>query len=955
MIGLEPIYIDKKNIDCPNKVSHLLLEDEETEKYHYVYIDNISALAPYTKASKEKQFLCYNCMNWFRSREQLEEHEKNQSCFKNDCCTVKMPREGTKLHFTQFQKMNRLPFQVTFDIESSMIKIVDGKKEHFPNSVCGHFYSDFGDMETQRFYGSECVIDFLEWLTSKENYIKEKMIQNEEMIMTDEDEKNFRESKECYLCKQPFPTEYNKNTALFKVRDHDHFTGKFRGACHSSCNINYNNKNFCVPVIAHNAKGYDWQLIFRDVCLLSSEFRKFDCIPVNSEKFVSFSLGKFRFIDSYSFMSSSLDSLVKNLDDTEKETKINQFHHLESYYNDVSKEKLEMLKQKGVYPYSYANGENSFDIPHLPAKKWFYDELTDTPISDKKYKRAQKVFKAFDCKTFQDYHDLYLTTDVLLLADVWEAFRAQAIKHNKLDCAQYFGVPGFTYASWQKHSMEEGEEPIELLSEYSMFLQWERSRKGGLAQVSHRYAKANNEYCPWYDPEQPKSWIHYGDMNSLYPSAMSQFPMPHSQHKWRYDYTLNDILNLDLYGDTGCLVECDVETPEELHDLHNDYPLLMDNKPGDFSPLMQKIADKLGYKLPKNDKLIAHLGNEKNHVCHFARLQQYHEQGLKITKIHNVLEFKQTYSMKNYVNKMMNLRKNAKNTFEKEYFKILMNALFGKTIEDQRKYNSAVICTTKKQAQKKLNSFRCKSWKKYNTWKEEGDSYLNGEFTKDSFMMVDMSKHQQMFTKPIFLGCSILELSKYLMADYHYNVIKKRYGDKAILLFTDTDSLTYLILTENVYDDMLEDYKHYDFSAYAKDSEIWKKIEALPEHIQKEIKANTKAFGKFKDEEANDPIIELAGRCSKEYSYALSTANLPKIKQELVNIETEIETLDDEDKIRKLNKNKEDVEKRIYKLETQTVMKGKGTPGHVLKNQCSHGMAVQMIQDLGDESRQCFR
>jgi hypothetical protein len=214
-----------------------------------------------------------------------------------------------------------------------------------------------------------------------------------------------------------------------------------------------------------------------------------------------------------------------------------------------------------------------------------------------------------------------------------------------------------------------------------------------------------------------------------------------------------------------------------------------------------------------------------------------------------------------------------------------------------------------------------------------------------------MSKHQQMFTKPIFLGCSILELSKYLMADYHYNVIKKRYGDKATLLFTDTDSLTYLIFTDNVYDDMLEDYKHYDFSAYAKDSEIWKKIETLPEHVQEEIKANSKAFGKFKDEEANDPIIELAGRCSKEYSYTLSTANLPDVKQQLENIETEIETLDDEDKIRKLNKNKEDVEKRIKKLETQSVMKGKGTPGHVLKNQCSHAMAVQMIQDLGNESR----
>ena len=214
LVDLEPVYIDRKNIDCPNEVCHLLIEDENTGKYHFVYINNISALAPHTNKSVNKQHLCANCMNWFRSEEKLEEHKKTSQCYRNDCCKVKMPNEGSTLSFTEFQKMNRLPFMVVFDIESNLVKCPKSKvdrfvNQHVPNSLCATFYSDFGDKETKVFYGSECVIQFLDWLTSKEDYIKDKMIQNEDMVMTSEDEKNFKQAKHCYLCQQPFPTKYN--------------------------------------------------------------------------------------------------------------------------------------------------------------------------------------------------------------------------------------------------------------------------------------------------------------------------------------------------------------------------------------------------------------------------------------------------------------------------------------------------------------------------------------------------------------------------------------------------------------------------------------------------------------------------------------------------------------------------------------------------------------------------
>ena len=340
-------------------------------------------------------------------------------------------------------------------------------------------------------------------------------------------------------------------------------------------------------------KGYDSQLMIREVAKYATEKRAFDCIPLNTEKFISFSLGKFRFIDSYAFMAGKLETHVQNLKETEDKLNEKQFHHLEHYYGHLGDEKLKVLKQKGIYPYSFANGKNSFNIPCLPRKKWFYDELSNTPISDEDYEHAKKVFNMMGCKTFQDYHDLYLTTDVLLLADIWEAYRKTALEHQELDPAHFYGLPGLAKCYWKKKMMEEGQDPLELLSDQDMFLTYEDEKRGGLSQISHRYAKANNEYCPWYDPNEATSHIIDIDMNSLYPSIMSKFPLPHSNFQWKYDYSLQDILNLDPYGETGCTVVCDIHYSKDLHHSHNEYPCAIERKVGDFSPIIQAIAKAL--------------------------------------------------------------------------------------------------------------------------------------------------------------------------------------------------------------------------------------------------------------------------------------------------------------------------------------------------------------------------
>ena len=208
-----------------------------------------------------------------------------------------------------------------------------------------------------------------------------------------------------------------------KVKDHCHYTGKYRGAAHNECNLNYRKPKF-TPVVFHNLSGYDSHLFIKNLGFTAGNI---DCIPNNDEKYISFTKNievgsyinkkeetkpiyhKIRFIDSFKFMAASLDSLVNNLPE-------NVLNNLKKYYRG---DKLSLVKKKGVYPYEYMDSLERFKGTKLPPKEAFYSKLNNEGISDEDYTHAKKVWKVFKMKNLQDYHNLYNETDVLLLADVF--------------------------------------------------------------------------------------------------------------------------------------------------------------------------------------------------------------------------------------------------------------------------------------------------------------------------------------------------------------------------------------------------------------------------------------------------------------------------------------------------------------------------------------------------------
>ena len=253
-----------------------------------------------------------------------------------------------------------------------------------------------------------------------------------------------------------------------------------------------------------------------------------------------------------------------------------------------------------------------------------------------------------------------------------------------------------------------------------------------------------------------------------------------------------------------------------------------------LSEYCKKIAEKYNILIGLVRKLIPTLRDKKEYVLHYRNLQLYMALGLKVKEVHRVLEFDQSPWLKQYIDFNTEKRKNTKNSFKKDFFKLMNNSVFGKTIENLRKKVDVRLVTN----EKKLLKLTSKP------------TYVSSKMFNENLMAVHKIKKALTLNRPACVGMCILDLSKMLMYDFHYNYIKKKYDDRAKLLFTDTDSLTYEIEAEDVYKDLWNDKDMFDNSDY-------------PENSPYHFNANKKIIRKFKDEACGVPITEFVGLKSK--------------------------------------------------------------------------------------------
>ena len=363
-------------------------------------------------------------------------------------------------------------------------------RKHFPSGFCYYIKCSFNEsydkkvMYTKRSEDEDVSQIFVERLEHDIRRLYHEYYKfPQKMIYTEADKDTFNKASHCHICENPLEAD--------TVRDHCHLTGTFRGAAHNGCNLHYKVPKF-FPVIFHNLSGYDSHLFIKN---LGTTRGNISCIPNNEEKYMSFTkeiiVGTFnkdgkdieikrdiRFIDSFRFMTCGLRSLVDNLD---------EFPVLLKYFEG---RQFELLRRKGVYPYEYMDSLSKLEETQLPPIDRFYSHLTDEGISEEEYEHAKTVWKEFDIDRMRNYHDLYLLSDVLLLADVFDNFRNVCLKNYKLDAAWYYTAPGLAWDAALKMTGVE----LELLTDPDMLLMIEKGIRGGVSMISKRHGKANNKY-----------------------------------------------------------------------------------------------------------------------------------------------------------------------------------------------------------------------------------------------------------------------------------------------------------------------------------------------------------------------------------------------------------------------------------------------------------------------------
>lgn len=855
-----PLQLSKrKQLDDSKVINVLLISKHEngSDIQHYVYIKNIDKLVSPNqrdengKHVEKMQYPCLNCLHRFSTKERLNNHREG-GCDLNEPTKTVMPslvknEDGEwinpVINFKNHTHKYKAPVAIYADFETLVQPLVHGEHNYEKSGTtkintqtpCGFSFnivSDYPELDLglKLFRGENAVDEFLKQLLQCGDRIKEVLKIVQPMIITTAQEKEFENASVCSICELPIAKKD-------KVRDHDHISGLYRGCAHNNCNINFNHKNFKIPVYFHNLKGFDGHLIIQG--LKKMNFSNIQIIAQNFEKYMTFSFGGFRFLDSFAFLTSGLATLAENLLTDGKKAFPQTLKD-----KTLTVEQQDLILKKGVYPYEYMKTFAQFEETKLPPIEAFYSSLSESSISEEEYEHAQNVWNKFNIKTMGEYHDLYLKTDVLLLSDVFENFRNVAMKHYNLDPANnnYITLPSFAWDAMLKMTKIE----LEQLTDINMYQFCEKGLRGGTSMISHRYAKANNKYMSEHNPNDISSYIMYLDANALYANAMTQ-KLPHRNFQWMENMNVEWVKTVNADDDTGYFVECDLHYPQELHDKHNNYPLAVEKRgilKSQLSPYQQDQLLTHGEGHSETiEKLIPNFNDKIKYVCHIRNLKYYLSKGLVIKNIHRVMSFEQSDWMKKYIDFNTAKRAKAKNDFEKDFFKLMPNAVFGKTMENMRARVKIDLYTDADKVLKQVAK----------------PQFMNQKIYSEDLVAIKQVPKEVKLCKPIYVGLAVLDLSKLHMYDFHYEYILPKYGDNATLLFTDTDSLCYHVKTDDMYKDMREDKHLFDQSGYS------------GEGFRSQDNSNKKVVGKFKDETDGVPIVEFCGLRSKMYSILLDS------------------------------------------------------------------------------------
>ena len=811
----------EQDVRCVN----IMAVQVEEDKWHYVGVTNLdrllcekNKLSGYTYCERCFRCLRYNIKDGKGKQQVVDEHR--HGCYADKPDSVKMP-ESFSLQFENWKAIDRLPYVVYADAECYLERDSDVITKHIPVSI-GCLLVPRSDMKHTPleksytvFTGPDCMLQFCHHIhqLSREVYEWNKKYTRVPLNVTAYELRQRDSATACYICSEVFMSEEEK------VMEHDHINGKLRGISCKPCNSKMKLRRNMLPVFFHNGRGYDNHLLCQ-YALGEMKQWKVEPIPQTKENYISMTASydidkyfnkkkqkeisirmKIQFKDSAQFLHSSLSELVGNLEMSDLIHTKSAFpseaqSHLEFY--GESNKVHSLINAKGVFPYEWFDTVQKLESRSLPSQESFRDRLNIAECSDIEYMHAQKAWEVFGCNTFCDYMLSYLKLDVHQLADVFEKFRDLALHEDGLDPAHYFTLPGFTLDSALKMCKTE----LNLLDTVEKYEYVESGIRGGCTFVNKHHIMINSEelYPDEYNPSSAQREMMYVDANNLYGHALTE-PLPIGEGTWMEEYAeFQDkdwILTQDFVNcDYAYLVDVDLIYPPKLHDETCSLPLAPEKMviPTTYhSEFMKKLVESEygeGKQRRPTTKLLLTQFDKPNYVVHARLLQFYVKMGMKIERVNRVLRFRQSRVFKKYIEYNSMKRMQASNDFEKDFYKLKNNALYGKTVENKRRRMRFCLASTPEEVMK------------YSSNPSFNDCIIFNEHLVGCHLL----RERIILDKPIFIGQTVLDIAKLIMYELYYVKLKKyetEFNCKIDVVGGDTDSFFLVVDNCSVYDQLV--------------------------------------------------------------------------------------------------------------------------------------------------------
>ena len=497
------------------------------------------------------------------------------------------------------------------------------------------------------------------------------------------------------------------------------------------------------------------------------------------------------------------------------------------------------LTKKLAYPYEYFNSIDDYQKPVDNLKKEdFFSKLKNGYPDAEEIERTKEIIKLFNIKNGEELTEIYLKSDVLLLTCVLEKFIKNSVNEYGINLLYCISLPGYTWQCGLKYIGIN----LQTLQDKDMILLLENNIRGGMSSVmGDRYVKLD---------ENKK--ILYIDATNLYGHSMSE-TLPYDENKPDNNVELEYILNTPDDSDIGYFVEVELKYPDNIKEKSKHFPIAPVNRksnPNEFSDFMETIIPDT---CTQNKKLICDCSDKKNYLVLYRMLNFYVRHGMIVEKVHNVISFKQSRWLEKYKNFNTQKRNKAKNDFENGFYKLLKKAFCGKTMENVR--NRLKIKFIKKDDHREIIKQQSKlTFNGIQKSYESCDSYT----FKQTEVLID---------KPIYLGFSVLELSKLLMYETFYDKLQPYFGQGKIQLhYMDTDSFVLSVNTKDNIKDLKNLADIFDFSN-------------LDEILELFNNKNKKVIGKYKIETPKniwiDEFICLRSKC---YAFKCGVDSKNKLK-----------------------------------------------------------------------------